>query len=117
MLELCGAAAISGGGSPFVGPKERLIRALADHGLDGEGMARRHDPVGLIIAVVQDVGVCVEDGANSMSTKISHRFEPKPAQPRMTRTRRSGEAAVWSDRSGRRGQVSCVKREGADISS
>ena len=46
----------------------QLTGALANHGLDGEGVSRLHDAVRLVVLVVKNVGVGVKHRSNTVTT-------------------------------------------------
>ena len=52
-----------------------LWRPLADHGLDREGVSRRHPPIRFRVAVVENIGVGVKDRTDAVAAELLHRGE------------------------------------------
>lgn len=70
VLELAGPAAVARGGRPVVGPVQHLVGAFANHGLDCEGVAHRHDALRVVVAVVQNRRVRVENRPHPVPAKL-----------------------------------------------
>mmetsp|Transcript_33220 Transcript_33220/g.54992 ORF Transcript_33220/g.54992 Transcript_33220/m.54992 type:complete len:207 (-) Transcript_33220:572-1192(-) len=73
VLKLGSALAIGGCRCPFVRPHHVAGCPLADHGLNGENVARLHLAAGLVVLVVQDVRVAVEHLPNPVPAEVWHR--------------------------------------------
>ena len=48
----------------------RHTTSFTNHGLNGERMTGCHLTIGFIVSVMQNIGSCVKDTSNSMSTKV-----------------------------------------------
>mmetsp|Transcript_42578 Transcript_42578/g.133646 ORF Transcript_42578/g.133646 Transcript_42578/m.133646 type:complete len:214 (+) Transcript_42578:173-814(+) len=71
VLELCRPLAVLGGRRPAVAPQDVLLDALANHGLDREGVPHLHRPW-LVVARVDHVRRLVEDASHAVAAKLSH---------------------------------------------
>jgi hypothetical protein len=60
VLELGGGQAVGGRLGPIIWPRDGLVRAEADHRLDGESVTDSHHSGALLVLVVEDVGGGVE---------------------------------------------------------
>lgn len=77
MLELSRPLPISSHCCPVIRPRNILLNSLVDHRLDGEDMPCFHEPSGLVVAVMRDVGGTMEEVADSMSAVSSVDRQPK----------------------------------------
>mmetsp|Transcript_7022 Transcript_7022/g.12256 ORF Transcript_7022/g.12256 Transcript_7022/m.12256 type:complete len:237 (-) Transcript_7022:288-998(-) len=72
MFKLCGTASVSRRSGPIVRPVQNLGTCFAYHGFYGKCVPRRHLSVGFVVAIMQNIGCCVENASYSMATKVSY---------------------------------------------
>jgi hypothetical protein len=74
VLKLRRSLAIARRGRPVIRPGDGPRgTAFTNHGFNGEGMSGRHDAVGLVVGIVQDIGRGVEGRSNAVAAKIADR--------------------------------------------
>lgn len=66
MLKLRRVPPVGGGGGPVVGPRDVVVRAQAEHGLDGEHHSWLGHAHRLVLGVVGDVRLAVEERVDSV---------------------------------------------------